>query len=99
VNAVSKGSAAERLVVKDLEAKGFLVGSRRHIPGPGDLLAVRGDGLTWLIEVKCRKNPYEGFRKPDREAMKEILLPVGGARWLACVRGQRIDWIPESDWP
>jgi Holliday junction resolvase-like predicted endonuclease len=103
MNTVNKGSAAERFVAKDLEAKGFVVASRRHIGGAGDLLAVHPDGLVYLVEVKKRKNPYQGFRISDREAMKATKLPPGGARWLANVKGsgpkQRIEYVAECEWP
>lgn len=100
---VHKGSAAENYVARDLEAKGFVVASRRHIGGAGDLLAVRSDGLVYLVEVKARKNVYQGFRKADRLAMKEVVLPTGGAKFLANVRGsgtnREITYVPESHWP
>lgn len=102
-NTAAVGNAAERFVAKELESKGFVVASRRHIGGAGDLLAVRSDGLVWLVEVKKRRQPYEGFRRLDRQAMVDTPLPSEAARWLANVKGsgknQTIQWIPQSEWP
>lgn len=97
------GNAAERFVAKDLESRGYVVASRRHIGGAGDLLAVHPGGEVWLVEVKKRKHPYEGFRRSDREAMIATPLPLESARYLANVKGsgknQSIDWTHERDWP
>lgn len=108
VSTVSKGNSAERYVAKWLEDCGWLVASRRHIGGAGDLLAVRewidesDIALTevWLIEVKHCKNLWENFRKADREEMKATKLPEGGKRWLVNVLPKKeLDWRPESSWP
>lgn len=40
MNTTAKGSAAERYVARWLQERGWLVASRRHIGGAGDLLAV-----------------------------------------------------------
>jgi Holliday junction resolvase-like predicted endonuclease len=103
VNSAAKGNAAERFVAKDLERRGFVVASRRHIGGAGDLLAVHPGGVVYLVEVKCRKHVYDGFRQPDREAMKQTPLPLHGKRFCANVKGsgknKSIEWFAEADWP
>jgi hypothetical protein len=108
VNTTRKGSAAELYVAERLEAEGWVVASRRHIGGAGDLLAIHPETAeTRLIEVKARKRPYDGFRPDDRQAMRDAPLPPGGTRWLANVRGtkrgdrdtRRIEWVPEDEWP
>lgn len=103
MSTASRGNAAENFVVRDLESKGFLVGSRRHIGGAGDLLAVRPDGLVWLVEVKKCKELWQQFRRADRQEMRDTPLPPGGKRWAANVRGsgekRTIRWAAESEWP
>lgn len=103
MSTVSRGNAAERYVAKWLANRGWLVASRRHIGGAGDLLAVRealGTAEVWLIEVKSCKNLWENFRKEDREEMKATELPPGGKRWLVNVLAKKeLDWRPESSWP
>lgn len=108
MNTSRKGNSAELFVAENLEAEGWVVASRRHIGGAGDLLAVHPvQARTLLVEVKARKRPYDGFRPGDREAMKATPLPPGGERWLANVRGSKrgakdtrtIEWTAEDDWP
>jgi hypothetical protein len=105
-NTSRKGSSGECFVRAELEAKGALVGSRRHIGGAGDELALFPSGEVWLVEVKTlgvSQSPYKGFTRLDRREMKETPLPPGGSRWLAVVRGsgktRRTEWIAEADWP
>jgi len=99
MNTSRKGNAAENFIGKDLVAKGFIVGSRRHLKGPGDWLAVHPDGRIWLVEAKHCKNLWENFRRDDRQAMRECLLPPHAERWVANRRGQSIEYVPEADWP
>lgn len=108
LSAVSKGIKGELYVAQWLQQRGWLVASRRHVGGAGDLLAVRewkdesevSVTEVWLIEVKHCKNLWENFRKADREEMKATKLPKGGERWLVNVLPKReLDWRPESSWP
>ncbi len=103
MNTARKGNSAEVYVARWLQDRGWLVASRRHIGGAGDLLAVwpgfekaeRPDhsslyllpSATWLIEVKCAKNLWQQFRRADREAMRKTLLPPAGERHVVNVRG------------
>lgn len=84
-----------------LTERGWVVGSRRHIKGPGDLLAVHpDDGAVWLIEVKKAKDLWQQFRRADRAAMKALVLPVGGERWVVNVLPKKeLRWEPQSAWP
>jgi hypothetical protein len=115
VSAVSRGNAAERYVARWLQDRGWLVASRRHIGGAGDLLAVywfQGyfelpdgtgkhleSGTTWLIEVKACKELWQQFRREDRQAMRDTPLPPGGERWVVNKRGKGLIWTAEKDWP
>jgi Holliday junction resolvase-like predicted endonuclease len=103
LNTSRKGNAAERFVSKNLEGKGFLVASRRHVGGAGDLIAVHPGGEVLLVEVKATKERFAGFKPQDREAMRKTLLPLASARYLAHVTGSgqnlSIDYVHERDWP
>ncbi len=103
MNTARKGNTAERFVSKDLEAKGFLVGSRRHVGGAGDLIAVHPGGEVRLVEVKATKERFAGFKPEDREAMKRTLLPLASGRYLAHVTGSgsnlSVAYVHERDWP
>jgi hypothetical protein len=96
---VSKGNAAERFVAKERREQGFVVASRRHIGGAGDLLCVHPDGRVQLIEVKDRHEPWQGFRREDREEMRATPLPPGSERLMVNKRGQALTWYAESEWP
>lgn len=108
MNTARKGNSGELYVAECLEAEGWIVASRRHIGGAGDLLAVHpATASILLIEVKARKRPYDGFRPADRAAMAATPLPPRGERYLANVRGTKrgakdnrsIEWTHEADWP
>jgi len=102
-----KGAEAERFVHKDLESKGWLVGSRRHTKGSGDHLAVHPEGGgVWLVETKAaakNRSAFTAFCKEEREAMKATPVPPNGVRVLALVRGSgknmQVEYIQESAWP
>lgn len=100
MNTARKGNAAESFVAKWLQERGWVVASRRHIGGAGDLLAVHpDDGATWLVEVKCCKELWQQFRREDREEMKATTLPENGERWVVNKKGSELVWVPESAWP
>jgi hypothetical protein len=106
VNSSGKGSAAERFVRQEEEANGYLAGSRRHIPGAGDEIFVHPEGHVKLVEIKGYKDkcsPYNDFGPQKRQEMRETLLPLGGSRWLAVVRGsgknRYTEWFHEAKWP
>jgi len=100
-NTARKGNAAEVFVARWLEERGYVVGSRRHIGGAGDLLAVLpSTGKTMLIEVKHCKNVWQQFRREDRQAMKDTPLPEGGERYVVNKIGKdELLWLGEKSWP
>jgi Holliday junction resolvase len=103
-NTAAKGNAFEVQVARELEKAGAIVGSRRHIGGAGDLIAVWPDLGPNLIECKTAKDsPYENFRPDDRQAMRDERDRFGGplSLWLAWrkVGTREIRWAPERDWP
>lgn len=100
MNTARKGNAAERFVAHKLEDWGWVVASRRHIGGAGDLLAAHpDDGAVWLIEVKDCKSLWQQFRRADRDEMKATALPPRGERWVVNKCGSELVWVPESAWP
>jgi Holliday junction resolvase len=110
--AAQRGRDAEVECAQLLQTDGWVVGSRRHIPGPGDLLAVKLTGaedfapenrhhLVWLIEVKTTSRPYERFGPDLRHEMSEMARRLG-ARAMLAYKPQRTrewEWIPEDAWP
>lgn len=100
-----KGLAAERLVARDLEAKGFLVSSRRHFGGAGDILAVQEPTMpiSWmplLVEVKATgAGPFANFPPADRLAMTEAAKQFVVEPLLAWVVGAKIFYLPTGEWP
>lgn len=111
MSAVARGSAAENFVIKYFEALGYIAGSRRHIPGPGDQLFIHetgyridGFGSVLLVETKKCKKVWEQFRRSDRADMIAQVIPQGGERLLVNVAGagktMRIDHIyRQHEWP
>lgn len=95
-NTATFGNEAEVIYAKFLETQGWTVGSRRHIGGAGDLLAVRyhAEQDDWepdghevhLIEVKRTTRPetvWQGFRRSDRLALIEAAHELRAAPLLA----------------
>lgn len=108
MNTSRKGAEAERFVHKDMEARRWLVGSRRHTKGSGDHIAVQPEtGVGWLIETKAvgkKSSPFTAFGREEREAMKATPVPPGWTRMLAVVRGSsqktmQVEYISETAWP
>lgn len=106
-NYARRGNGLDLEVARELEAAGWLVGSRRHIGGAGDLLAIRPGVRTRLIECKTTAaGRYERFSRRERAAMRELgrifaseLGPL--ELWLVWKPpgAKAALWIPESDWP
>ena len=103
MNTARYGNGVEVKLAKQLEDEGWIVGSRRHIAGPGDLLAVSTiTGAVMLIEVKATaRGPWAGFGPQDRNAM------LTGAR---SIRARPVlvwwpkgndepEWFYDETWP
>lgn len=111
---VHRGNRGEQLVTRELELLGYIVGSRRHLGGAGDLVAWRGE-MAWeperpgplLIEVKARLDLWQGFRASDRALMIDTALSFGLVPLIAWLPfplpktgvRPRIVWLPASEWP
>lgn len=101
MNTSAKGNKGELKVAEELQDDGWVVGSRRHISGPGDLLATKPGERPRLIEVKTRKKLWEGFRREDREALREYAAQhgcVAEVAWLKPYAREAI-YIDEASWP
>jgi len=93
-NTSRKGNAGELRVKRWYEERGWIVASRRHVGGAADLLCVRRkpayQGVpghdVHLVEVKARKEPWQGFRKPDRLALLAEAESIGAVPLLAWVK-------------
>jgi Holliday junction resolvase len=103
-----RGRDAEVRLAQHLEGLGWVVGSRRHIGGAGDLLAVEREDehlLTtpvWLIEVKTTTDgPWKNCGPADRQALKDTAARVGAIPAVAWKppRQKHWSWLLERDWP
>lgn len=93
------GRKAETDLARDLEQRGWIVGSRRHTGGAGDLLASKPAQVmvelpgqfgaaviadVRLIEVKTTTaGPFSNFGPKDRDALRDCARHAGGSAWLA----------------
>lgn len=101
MNRAAKGNKAELASQDAFQRGGAVVGSRRHIPGPGDLLVWKAGQATLLVEVKASGRPFANFRREDRAAMKGYaeahkLVPVL-AWWAPGAKEHQL--IHVEDWP
>lgn len=92
MNSARKGNAKENRTAALLDEQGWTVASRRHLAGPGDLLAVRAGEMPRLIEVKATRSAYEHFRQADRDEMREFAAERG-------LRAELAWWRPRSREP
>lgn len=103
MNTSSKGTAAELRVASYLQARGWLVGSRRHIGGAGDLVAIRAEGERRLLEVKAssvKRGPFADFKPHDRKALLQTAKEFRAEPLLAwSPTPSRVQMIPPKDWP
>lgn len=84
---VSRGNQAEVRCVRQLQEKGWLAASRRHIGGAGDVLAVKWRALNSvhdvrLIEVKAGLSAWKNFTKDDRAALKHAASMFAAEAYL-----------------
>jgi hypothetical protein len=100
-----RGLTRETRVMQFLAGYGWVCGSRRHIPGPGDVLAVRPLPATIqhevrLIEVKSTLTPYSHFGPASRKEMSVLAREIGALAQLAWwpSRGVLV-FIGEPEWP
>lgn len=102
-NTSRKGNEGERVVGEWLTERGYIIGSRRHLKGPGDWLAVHPEtGHVMILEVKKCKKVWDQFRRPEREEMKALKLPPNAERLLVnvtSVKNKELVFFGEKSWP
>lgn len=101
MNTSRKGNGKETATRKLLELDLWVVGERRHVKGPGDLLAWKAGKRARLIEVKATLKPYAHFGPADREEMLRYALRHGLVAELAWwkPRARLPLFIPSTEWP
>ena len=86
-----------------LQERGYVVGSRRHVGGAGDLLAVHESLSSTLIEVKTTAGgPWERFGPVARHDLYTTATRVRARPCLAWApRGDlaALRFIYAEDWP
>jgi hypothetical protein len=96
-----KGNAAELGTMALYHADGWVVALRRHWPGPGDILAVRGLE-SHLIEVKGTLHKFDNFgpkkRAEARAATAQHEGMVAVYAWWPPLFAEHV-LIYEDDWP
>ena len=98
----ARGRTAEIRLMAELAGSGWLCGSRRHLAGPGDVLAVRSDRMPMLIEVKTTaKGPWERFGPKDRNRLRSASAAVGAEPVVAWKppRARAWKYIRLHEWP
>ena len=104
---VGRGIAGERRAWHSLEDAGYLVASRRHIGGAGDILAViprpklKPTVAALLVEVKTNgSSPFATFYPPDRAELIATAIEYQCTPLLCWTpSASTIFYIPEDEWP
>ncbi len=101
MSTVSRGNGFENEVGNQLETKGWMVASRRHRGGAGDLLALGPHGERWLIECKTTaRGPFADFLPAQRKLMHDAGKKHDCTLWLVWrAPGKPIRWIGAEGWP
>lgn len=104
----SRGTQRERAVDQILRDLLYLTSSRRHLPGPGDILAVplahQGHG-SLLVEVKGTLDyPWNDTKGFGQQRRGELLLAcdIYDLEPMLCWWPPHLSapvWLPASDWP
>lgn len=98
---MSFGHDRERQVKAKLEAKGYFVVRAAASLGYADLVALKDGEPPQMIEVKATaQGPWEGFRRPERRALKNAAKKAGAVPVLAWwpKRGTLV-YIYADAWP
>lgn len=77
---------------------GAVVGSRRHIKGPGDHIFLFPSGEAWVVESKASPGIKACSRK-ERQALLDLDLPKSVKRVIALKDGNVVVWRHSEDWP
>jgi Holliday junction resolvase len=88
--------------MREMSEAGWLCASRRHIAGPGDVLAIFLNRMPLLIEVKTTAaGPFERFGPKDRN---DLLTAASKSGALALVAWRpagapTFSMLPPAAWP
>lgn len=101
MSTASRGSHCERKVKQKLEQDDWWVGRVTGSLGEADLVALKLNQRSRLIEVKATVDgPYKTFGPEDRQELSLAAKIAGAEAWLVWwPPGGTIHWIPESAWP
>ena len=107
MSAVARGLNGERRAAIFLRDLGYLVASRRHIGGAGDLLCIEVDDEFWppsplLVEVKTNgSSPFATFAPQDRANLLSTAEQYGCEPLLMWWPTPSVGpfCIPAEDWP
>lgn len=103
MSTVARGSACENRVANYLEEKGWLIGSRRHRKGGGDLVATKPGYRPRLYECKASPltKPWEHFRPAERAELLKTAKAFDCDPFLALAPSAKVAprIIPSKDWP
>lgn len=100
MNTARRGNSKENATVRWLQDRGYLVGSRRHIGGAGDIIATQA-GAVLLVEVKNTKTKWSHFGPADRELMLQTAKEHGANPYLAWwgPKAKEPELIHANHWP
>jgi Holliday junction resolvase len=95
------GHDRERRVRRILEDDGWWVARAAGSLGDADLVALKADETSRLVEVKATaRSPYQTFGPTKRERLREAAALAGATPLLAWWPSRRpLLWIPATDWP
>lgn len=103
MNTARKGNQKELRTAELLAADGWLVASRRHVGGAGDLLAIKDGERPRLIEVKATAQvPWRSTFGPLKRAeLRDCAVAHGAVAEIAWwrPRSRAPEFIDEASWP
>ena len=77
-----RGIDKERMVKGRLQKEDWVVFRVAGSRGEADLIALRDDKPTRLIQVKSTAHVWDGFGPKERAALKNLALWAGAEAWL-----------------
>ena len=98
---MSFGHDRERAVKAKLEKDGWFVVRAAASLGYADLVALKRGRVPLMVEVKATaQGPWEGFRRPERRALKKAAYAAGARPVLAWwpKRGT-LRYLYADEWP
>lgn len=95
----ARGRERELAYRDHLRERGYVC---HRIDGAGDLVAGRA-GVTWCIQVKSTRDPFQTFGPAERAALSAECALAGWVpalvHWPKGVGVLKARWIPARHWP